>query len=85
VFVEACGCPCGLVEGSYAKTMDRAWDMFAYSRADERRMRDEGVTCVHVSHEEYEATYYRRMKAGCSHRPVAAAALSPDSLPEEER
>lgn len=66
VFLKPCGHPRGLVEGSYAKTMDGAWDSFADNRADERSMRDQGVTCVHVSHAEYVERFYPHM-LGCEH------------------
>jgi hypothetical protein len=49
VFTKPCGCPIGLVEGSYAKTEDGAWDKFADDLADERRLRDRGVTVDHVT------------------------------------
>lgn len=71
VFLRACGCPIGLVEGSYAKTEDRAWDVIADTRADERRLRSAGVTVDHVSHEEYVARYCPRMTARCPHGAVA--------------
>lgn len=67
VFLRACGCPGGVVEGSYAKTEDAAWDIFAESRQEERDLRRAGVTVVHVSHEDYSAKYYPLMLARCGH------------------
>lgn len=68
VFVKSCGCPLGVVEGSYAKTEDGAWDMVAESRKEEREMRAAGVRVVHVSHAEYVQRYYAPMMAErCEH------------------
>lgn len=68
VFVLPCGCPIGLVEGSYAETEAGAWDILVPSYLDERRrLRDRGVTVHHVTHDEYTAKYYPLMGAGCNH------------------
>lgn len=67
VFTDPCGCPFGLVEGSYAKTEDGAWDIIADSRAEERAMRNRGVRVEHVSHDEYVERFYPRMTQRCTH------------------
>lgn len=67
VFVRPCGCPIGLIEGSYGKTEDGAWDRFADDRADERRLRNAGVRVLHMSHVEYREKWYPRMVKGCTH------------------
>jgi hypothetical protein len=73
VFIETCGCPLGLVEGSYAKTEDGAWDTFCDTRADERRLRARGVTVDHVPHAEYTERYFPLMLTGCTHTSAAGA------------
>lgn len=67
VFLNRCGCPRGVVEGSYAGDEDGAWDMFADDRRDERRLRAEGVTVVHVDHDTYSRDFYPLMLVPCPH------------------
>lgn len=75
VFLNACGCPLGLVEAS-ARTPDgppriadedAAWDDM-YDRAEERAARAKGVHVVHVDHATYKRDYYPQMLAACPHR-----------------
>jgi hypothetical protein len=72
VFVDRRGHAIGVVEGAYAKTADKAWDMMCEDRARERRWRDEGVTCVHVPFAEYVANHYECIGGKCSHVAVSA-------------
>jgi hypothetical protein len=69
VFVDLCGCPLGVVEGSHAKTEAGAWRMWTH--ADD--MRERGVTLVHVPHAEYVERFYPLMLVDCTHRTVAGA------------
>lgn len=70
VFLKRCGCATGVIEGSHAKTSDRAWELMADTRKAERAMRDAGMTVVHVNHEEYVATFMPMMLSSwtCPHQ-----------------
>lgn len=67
VFLYRCGCPLGLVEGSYAVDEDGAWDVFTADRREERRFRAAGVTVVHVDHDTYSREFYPRLLTQCPH------------------
>lgn len=86
VFLEACGCPFGLVEassrteGGPARIADEgaAWDEMYDTRAEERAARSRGVRVVHVDHATYEREFYGRMRGGpsryrCPHTTTGAA------------
>jgi hypothetical protein len=66
VFVGADGHAVAVVEGSRAGTSGGAWDLMCDGRAEERRWRDQGITCVHVPFAEYEARHYECMAQKCS-------------------
>lgn len=78
VFLQPCGCPRGVTEATriirgsaVTLTEDEAWDTFADTRADERALRREGVTAVHMSHARYCAEVSPLMVGPCPHRDDA--------------
>lgn len=87
VFLEACGCPFGLIEASARKPggpprladEGAAWDDMYDTRAEERAARAAGVTVVHVDHATYERDYFEAMRSG--HCPHAASPV-PSDTPE---
>lgn len=69
VFRSRCGCPFGVVEGSYAGSPSRAFKMMYETQRERDAAIDRGVTVEHMSHERYTAEVYPQMLSGyrCPH------------------
>lgn len=75
VFLRACGCPFGVLEGSCAANEDDAWWEFFESARRAQAARASGVTVEHVSHDGYVKHFYPKMLSSytCPHQPAGVA------------
>jgi hypothetical protein len=77
VFMEACGCPFGVLEGSCAADEIDAWmDFYDDNRQEIRKARERGIQVEHVSHDGYVKYFSPKMQSeyACPHKPAAATA-----------
>lgn len=69
VFLNACGCPFGVVNKDQScRDEDKAWREIYPERAAERAAVGRGVRVEFVDHDTYTRDFFDRMLAGCQHQ-----------------
>jgi hypothetical protein len=74
IFIESCGCPFGVLEGSAARTEEDAWHSFYEVPPAIQEAQTRGVRVEHVPHAAYVQHVYPKMLGSytCPHTSVGA-------------